>query len=158
MLFTLAVAAVFGLLGRISPMPGGTIALATFGTFLFKLAYPKAWLSKPVRKAAQLLSGSYVGAGIGIAQIIQLRFLGVPALMLLVSYTLGAILIAALLQKLRIFSRREAFLVATPASASDMALISADLGVYNANLVLLQVMRLLAVIMLFPSIFWVLAG
>ena len=38
-----------------------------------------------------------------------------------------------------------------------MALISADLGVYNVRLVLLQVMRLIAVILLFPSIFWMLA-
>ena len=44
-----------------------------------------------------------------------------------------------------------------PAGASDMALISADLGVYNVKLVLLQVMRLIAVILLFPSIFWMLA-
>ena len=66
-------------------------------------------------------------------------------------------LIATLLQRLRIFGRREAFLAATPAGASDMALISADLGVYNVKLVLLQVMRLIAVILLFPSIFWMLA-
>ena len=110
-----------------------------------------------MRKGAQLLSGAYVGAGIGLAQLLQLKHLALPVVMLLLSYSVGAVLIAALLQRLRIFGRREAFLAATPAGASDMALISADLGVYNVKLVLLQVMRLIAVILLFPSIFWMLA-
>ncbi len=157
MLITLAVAAAFGLLGKASPVPGGTMAFATLGAIAFKLAYPAAWLGRPVRKGAQLLSGAYVGAGIGMAQLVQLRFLALPAVMLLLAYSLGAVLIASLLQRLRIFDRREAYLAATPAGASDMALISADLGVYNVKLVLLQVMRLITVILLFPSIFWALA-
>ena len=156
-LLTLAVAAAFGLAGRASPVPGGTMAFATIGAIIFKLLYPKAWLGRPVRKGAQLLSGAYVGAGIGLAQLVQLKHLALPVVMLLLSYSVGAVLIAALLQRLRIFGRREAFLAATPAGASDMALISADLGVYNVKLVLLQVMRLIAVILLFPSIFWMLA-
>lgn len=156
-LLTLAVAALFGLLGRVSPVPGGTMAFATLGAIGFKLAYAKAWLGRPVRKGAQLLSGAYVGAGIGIAQLTQLRFLALPAVALLLSYSVGAILIAALLQRLGIFARREAYLAATPAGASDKALISADLGVYNVKLVLLQVMRLITVILLFPTIFWAIA-
>lgn len=157
-LLTLAVAAAFGLLGRSLSVPGGTMAFAMLGAIALKLLYPKAWLGKPVRKAAQLLSGAYVGAGIGLAQLAQLRFLAWPAVMLLLSYSLGAIAIAALLQRLHLFNRREAYLAATPAGASDMALISADLGVYNVKLVLLQVMRLIAVIMIFPTIFWALAN
>ena len=156
-LLTLAVAAAFGLAGRASPVPGGTMAFATIGAIIFKLLYPKAWLGRPVRKGAQLLSGAYVGAGIGLAQLVQLKHLALPVVMLLLSYSVGAVLIATLLQRLHIFGRREAFLAATPAGASDMALISADLGVYNVKLVLLQVMRLIAVILLFPSIFWMLA-
>ncbi len=155
-LLTLAVAAAFGLLGRASPVPGGTMAFATLGAIIFKLLYPKAWLGRPVRKAAQLLSGAYVGAGIGMEQLIQLKHLALPAVMLLLCYSAGAVLIALLLQRLRIFDRREAFLAATPAGASDMALISADLGVHNVKLILLQVMRLITVILVFPTIFWAL--
>ncbi len=43
-------------------------------------------------------------------------------------------------------------LAATPAGASDMALISADLGIHNIRLIFLQVMRLIAVITLFPAL------
>ena len=43
-------------------------------------------------------------------------------------------------------------LAATPAGASDMALISADLGISNAKLIVLQVLRLITVVLVFPSI------
>ena len=43
-------------------------------------------------------------------------------------------------------------LAATPAGASDMALISADLGIRNAKLIVLQVLRLITVVLVFPSI------
>lgn len=151
-LLTLAVAAAFGMLGRMSPVPGGTMAFATLGSIAFKLLYPKACLKKPVRKAAQCLSGAYVGAGIGMSQLIDLKYLLWPAVVLLACYTLGALLIGGLLQRQHVFSRRESYLAATPAGASDMALISADLGVYNVKLILLQVMRLVLVITLFPTV------
>jgi len=151
-LLTLLVATVFGLLGRVSPVPGGTMAFATIGSILFKLLYSKACLPGPVRKAAQCLSGAYVGAGIGITQLIELKFLAWPALVLIVCYALGAVLISTLLVKAGAFTRREALLASTPAGATDMALISADLGIHNVKLILLQVMRLITVITIFPTV------
>ena len=54
--------------------------------------------------------------------------------------------------------RAEAMLAATPAGASDMALISADLGIRNAKLIVLQVLRLITVVLVFPSILSVVVG
>ena len=49
---------------------------------------------------------------------------------------------------------REAMLTMSPAGASEMALIAADLGVENsANLTVLQICRLVGVLVLFPQIF-----
>lgn len=151
-LLTLAVSAVFGLVGKASGMPGGTMAFSTVGTIIFKLSYSKACMLRPVRRAAQWLSGGFVGAGIGLAQIVALKYLALPAVVLVACYSLACVLLGRLLQKLNYFDKRESYLAATPAGASDMALISADLGVYNVRLVLLQVMRLVAVITLFPTI------
>ena len=148
---TLAVGTVFGLLGRLSGVPGGTMAFATIGSIFFKLLYPKACLVRPVRKAAQCLSGAYVGAGIGLTQLLALRHLAGPAVVLVVAYTLAAVVIGGFLRRRGVFNRRESLLAATPAGATDMALISADLGVYNVQLILLQVMRLIVVITLFPT-------
>lgn len=151
-LLTLAVSAVFGFIGRASGVPGGTMAFSTVGTIIFKLSYPKACMLRPVRRAAQWLSGAYVGAGIGMVQVVALKYLALPAVVLVTCYSLACVLIGNMLQKLKYFDRRESYLAATPAGASDMALISADLGVYNVRLVLLQVMRLVVVITTFPTI------
>lgn len=151
-LLTLLVATGFGLLGRASGVPGGTMAFATLGSIGFKLLYPKACMVRPVRKAAQCLSGAYVGSGIGMAQLLALKHLALPAVVLVAAYTLGAVIIGALLRRHGVFNRRESLLAATPAGATDMALISADLGVYNVQLILLQVMRLIVVITLFPTV------
>lgn len=156
-LLTLLAAALFGLAGRASPVPGGTMAFATLGSILFKLLYPKACLPTAVRKTAQCMSGAYVGAGIGIAQLIELKYLALPAVVLVVAYALGAVMISSLLVRSGAFTRREALLAATPAGASDMALISADLGIHNIKLILLQVMRLIIVITIFPTFLSVLA-
>ena len=42
--------------------------------------------------------------------------------------------------------------MATPAGASDMALISADRGIRSAKKIVLKVLRLIAVVLVFPSI------
>ena len=42
--------------------------------------------------------------------------------------------------------------MATPAGAGDMARIGADRGICSAKLIVLQVLRLIAVVLVFPSI------
>lgn len=151
-LLTLAVAAFSGWLGMISPMPSGTMAGAVLGSILFKYFYPRAQTPRFIRKAAQCLSGAYVGASIGMQQIAEIPFLLLPIVILLGCYLFGAFVISKLLVKAKCFNRTEAMLAATPAGASDMALISADLGVQNVKLILLQVLRLVVVISFFPAI------
>ena len=150
---TFAVAAVCGLIGKASPMPSGTMGFATLGSIAFACAFPgKAQMPRLLRKLAQLLSGAYVGASIGAAQLKMLTTLGLPVVILIMGYTFGCFVIGFLLYKAGCFSQREGMLAATPAGASDMALISADLGVSNVKLIVLQVLRLVVVVLVFPSI------
>jgi len=152
-LLTFAVAAACGLLGKASPMPSGTMGFATLGSIAYACALPgKAQMPRLLRKLAQLLSGAYVGASIGMAQLRLLSTLGLSAVILIAGYTLSCFAIGFLLFRAGCFTRREGMLAATPAGASDMALISADLGISNAKLVILQVLRLVVVVLIFPSI------
>ena len=43
-------------------------------------------------------------------------------------------------------------LIATPAGASDMALIASDLGVDNPDVSFIQIMRMITVVTVFPHI------
>lgn len=156
--YTLLVAAACGLLGKRSGLPAGTMSFAAVGAIVFKLLYEKAAVPRAVRKTAQCLSGAYVGAGIGLAEIRAFGGLGVPILTLVAVYALGCFLISRLLYRLGLFNKTESLLASTPAGASDMALIAADLGVSNIKLILLQILRMLIVITLFPTLFSLIAG
>ncbi len=151
-LLTLTVAALCGLLGDVSPMPSGTMAFAVLGSIAFKLIYPGAQVPRPVRKVAQCLAGAYVGAGMGASELMDIPRLALPIVILLACYLLGALAISRIFEKTGCFGRTEAMLAATPAGASDMALISADLGVRSVKLILLQILRLIVVVSFFPAI------
>ena len=151
-LLTLGVATVCGLIGKASPVPAGTMGFATLGSIIFACVYPREQMPRALRKLAQVLSGAYVGASVGLEQLRRLGTLGVPVLILVASYTTACFVIGALLHRAGCFDRAESMLAATPAGASDMALISADLGISNAKLIVLQVLRLITVVLVFPSI------
>ena len=134
-------------------MPSGTMGFATLGSIVFACAFPgKAQMPRFLRKCAQLLSGAYVGACIGAEQIRTLMHLGVPVVILVTAYLIVCFGVGTLLWRTGCFDRTEGLLAATPAGASDMALISADLGVSSAKLCVLQVLRLVTVVLVFPSI------
>ena len=150
---TFAVAAVCGLIGKASPVPSGTMGFATLGSIVFACLLPgRAQMPRILRKGAQLLSGAYVGACIGAEQLLTMTRLGLPVLILVAGYTLACFILGGLMTLAGCFDRAEGMLAATPAGASDMALISADLGVQNAKLIVLQVLRLITVVLVFPSI------
>lgn len=151
-LLTLAVAAGFGIIGKMSPVPSGTMGFATIGCVLFSCLSNRAEMPPILRRAAQLLSGAYVGSSMGIQQLAVLKTLGLPVLVLVSAYILACFGTGALLYRAGCFRYKEAMLASTPAGASDMALISADLGIDNVQIIVLQVLRLLAVVLFFPSI------
>ena len=72
----------------------------------------------------------YIGSSIVLADILELRTIVVPAFILIIGYSINCFLTGKILSKHYDFTQREAMLAATPAGASDMALISSDIGVH----------------------------
>ncbi len=144
---TLLVATAGGLLGRALGM-----AFAVIASVLFKLTTDRAVLPMWAKRMAQVLSGAYIGSSISAPDLIEMRQVLVPALLILAGYAVNCFLTGLLLHRGCHFTRREGMLAATPAGASDMALISADLGVTSPNLVVMQTLRLLAVVIIFPQV------
>ncbi len=113
----------------------------------FQVVYPNR-----VRMGAQIVSGLYIGC------------LFDPALFHDWQTTIGALLVTVLILVVNayVFGRlmerfiqvplREGMLMLTPAGASDMALISADIGVHSPRLILLQLYRFIMASALFPQL------
>lgn len=149
---TLLVAAVAGVIGKKSGIPAGTLVVAMLAVLVFKLFYQKACLPTWCRRAAQILSGCVIGCRMKYEDVLELRYLLLPAVLLLVGYVVNCIVVGMLLHKKFGFSRRMAMLSVSPAGATEMALISADLGVDSPDLIVLQIGRFIGVMTIFPQL------
>ena len=139
---TFAVALAAGILGKLSGVPAGSAPPMPM------------W----VRRLAQVVSGCCIGAGITRDQIFQLRQLILPALVLIAGYILVCVGMGRAISRAFRMDLKESMLSLSPAGATEMALIAADLGVHSTNLVVLQICRLLGVTVIFPQIFALLSN
>ena len=156
-LLTLSVALACGWLGKWAGIPAGPLVFSMLGVIALKLAGIKVFLPLKVKRLAQALSGAYIGCGISQADVLEMRNLLLPAVLLLTGYLLNSIVTGQILHRLFKLPLRVSMLAATPAGASDMALISADLGVNSKELVELQIIRMVVVVSVFPQIIWLIS-
>jgi membrane AbrB-like protein len=151
-LSTMAVAAVFGILGKLSGITAGTFVFSIVAVLILKLVFDFAYIPKWLKKCAQVLSGCYLGSTIVMSDVLALRYLLVPLVIIVFGYIANCYFTGKIISKTCGFTKKEAMLITTPAGASDMALISTDLGVENTDIIILQVLRAVIVMALFPQI------
>ena len=149
---TLAISAVCGILGNMAPVSAGALIFSMASAIALKMLYPKAHLPLWFRRIAQILSGCVIGCRIKRSDVLDLKYLIVPAVLLVLGYIINCILTGVLLNKMFGMSKLEGMLSASPAGATEMALIAADLGVTSPNLIVLQLGRLIGVVALFPQV------
>jgi hypothetical protein len=152
MLLTLAVAAVFGIIGKLSGIPSASLVFSMISVIVLKLSTNKACMPRSMRKFAQLLAGCYIGSSFTLSDAAEMRFLIVPSIILLVGYFTACFVIGNILNKKYRLPLDEAMLAATPAGASDMALISAEIGIESSDVIVLQIIRMITAVSLFPQI------
>ena len=109
-------------------------------------------------RLAQVLSGAYIGSSLGMEDLLDMRVLLLPIVLLVLGYGVVSFLVGGLLHRFFGFTLREGMLIATPAGANDMALISGDLDVHSPDVVVLQIVRMVIVISLFPQLIHLLVG
>lgn len=140
------------MLGKALGIPAGTILFSTVSVLVLKLTTGKGCIPRWLKRVAQVLTGCYVGSCFGRQELLQLKYLLVPALVLIAGYALNCFLMGRLLPRLTHLTRVEAMLISTPAGASDMALISSDMGVDNPEVSFIQILRMILVVTVFPHI------
>lgn len=147
----LVFAGVCGIIGRKLGVPSGALLFAILGTLALKLCGAPLVFSKGIKRVAQVLSGAYIGCSVGLNTLYMLPSLILPAVIIVAVYMINAFITGFVISKTCGISRRESMLMVTPAGATDMALISADIGVNSPNLIVLQIIRMLTVISIFPN-------
>ncbi len=151
-LLTMVVGCIFGFLGKSLGIPAGTILFSTVSVLVFKLVWGRAFVPRWLKRVAQILTGCYIGCAFGRQELADLRYLVLPAAVLLALYLLNCFFMGWLLPRVTHLNRAEAMLIATPAGASDMALISSDVGVDSPDVCFIQILRMIIVVVFFPNI------
>jgi uncharacterized protein len=149
---TMTVAVIVGLIGKKTGIPAGALLFSLLGVLTMKIATNSAWLPKWLKRVAQILSGAYIGSSVEYADVIEIRYLAVPAIILVTGYIVLCIVLGFFIHKRFDMSLREAMLSVTPAGATDMALIASDLGIQSTDVIVLQIVRLVFVITVFPQV------
>lgn len=147
-----AAAAAGGLAGALSNIPAGALLLSLIATIAAKQLVPACVLPGWIKRMAQVLAGAYIGTGISPQDIPQMKGLLLPAVIMIASYIVACIVIAGLLSRSTTLTTSEGMLAATPAGASDMALISADIGISSPDVIILQIGRMLSAVLIFPYV------
>ncbi|NLY09212.1 MAG: membrane-spanning protein [Tissierellia bacterium] len=158
LILTLLLAITFGTIGRLSGIPAGTLVFSMAGVIGLKLSTNRAYLPKWIRRLAQVLSGTYVGSGIVYNDLLEMKYLVGPAVVLILGYGITCIFVGTFIHKKFSIPIKDSMLACTPAGASDMALIAADIGVKSADVIVIQVIRMVVVISVFPQIISIIAS
>jgi uncharacterized membrane protein AbrB (regulator of aidB expression) len=80
------------------------------------------------------------------------KVLFLPLLLVLGAYIANCFISGKILSKTCGFTRKEGMLTTTPAGASDIALNSADIGVENTDIIIIQIFRAIVAAGIFPQI------
>ena len=122
------------------------------GVLIIKLLVFPVYLPRWMKRIAQVLSGTYIGCSIGFDSLRNIHRVLLPAAIIVTAYIINALLIGRILARRFHIPFKEAMLMMSPAGASDMALISADIGVQSPTLVVVQILRLLIASSLMPQL------
>ncbi len=141
-----------GMIGTYVDIAGGTLIFAILATILAKRYFNEATLPKIAVRIAQVFAGAYIGTTISVDSLGNLRYVFFPALVMMIGYFIACVIMSKLLQKYCGFGIKESMLASIPAGASDMALISVDMGVRSPKLAIMQITRMLVVISVFTQV------
>ena len=150
---TLLVAAAGGLIAVKLKVPAGAMVGSMAFVVIFNVLTDKGFFYADLRTVLQLISGAFIGAKVGKEDIFELRKAIWPTVVLLISMVLLNLFFGAIIAGASALDVPTALFATTPGGASDMALISEELGANPGYVAIMQVFRLLIIFVFCPPIF-----
>jgi membrane AbrB-like protein len=149
---TFVVALIAGFIGRLTGFPAGAFLFSALGVLVLKLKFDFAYIPNAAKNCALLVSGCYIGSLVTMQDVLGFRFLALPILIVLLGYIANCFITGKIISRTCSYTRKEGMLTTTPAGASDIALNSSDIGVTNTDIIIIQVVRALVAVGVFPQL------
>ena len=157
-LLTFLVAGVSGFAGYALGIPAGTLVFSMTGVTLLNVLTGAAYMPNRVKLFAQVCAGSLIGSGVTRASVMGLRSVLVPALAMVVVLVAISLALAFILYRTSDLDFATALFSCAPGGAGDLALIAEEFGANTPKISVVQYMRLISVIALYPPIIQWMAG
>ncbi|MCM0650947.1 AbrB family transcriptional regulator [Clostridium swellfunianum] len=149
---TLAAALVMGLIGYRLKIPAGAMTFAMVAAGALNIFTGKGYMPLNLRRATQIFAGILIGERMTYADVLALKTVIVPALIMLIGIIAVNFLIGFLISKFGGIEIVTALLASAPGGVSDMALIAKDLGGDAPKVAVMQLSRYVCIIAFFPII------
>ena len=149
---TLLIALLCGWTGRALGVPGGAIAFSMVGCAAYNIRSGRGYMPLRLRQFVQVFAGALIGTTVGRTQVRQMLELWDAVLLAVVSFLIMGLLAAVIISRWTDMDLVTALFACAPGGLTDMALIAADLGADSTKVAGMQMLRLVSVIALYPTI------
>lgn len=133
-------------------VPSGAMIGAMIGAMALTFLGHQTPLPPKVRLVTQTLSGAIIGSGMGMKEVLGLRAIAVPAVLLVLALAAINLILGFGISRLTKLDLTTSLFAAAPGGVSDMSIIAAELGADSAKVATMQTMRLIVVVSFFPSL------
>lgn len=149
---TLVIALICGRLGKLAGIPAGAITCSMIGAASFNLLTDHAYMPLRLRQFIQIFAGALIGCTVGREQVIQMLHIWKVVLVAIVGYTLLDLAAAWIIHRHTEMDIITALFSSAPGGLTDMALIAEDMGADSIKIAGMHTLRLIGVVILYPSI------
>lgn len=149
---TILIGSVGGLLGHISSIPAGALTGAVVFVAVFNIFFFRLYIPVKISSGIQMLIGGVIGAGMTMDDVLGLKNIIIPALMVVVSLLTIGIFLGFLLNKIWKIDINTALLATSPGGITGMSLIASDLGADVSIVTSLHFVRVIAIIIIYPIV------
>lgn len=151
-LLTLFVGGIGSFIGMKLKIPVGGMVGAMVAVLIFNVITGNAHMPPEVRKITQIAAGAMLGSRIKRKDVYDLREVLLPAIILIIGMIIINFSFGFLVSRISNLDLATALFAAAPGGLSDMALIADDLGADSPKVALLQLIRVVGVISIYPPI------
>ncbi|WP_242865880.1 AbrB family transcriptional regulator [Desnuesiella massiliensis] len=149
---TTIIATIAGLIGYKLKIPAGTMTFSMVAIGILNIFTGRGYMPLNIRRMTQVFAGALIGEKMTFADLMALKGIVVPALILLIGIILVNLCIGIFISKVSDLELITSLLASAPGGVSDMALIAKDLGGDGPKVAILQLARYVCIIAFFPII------
>lgn len=149
---TAIVACTGGFLFRYLGVKSGALIGAIAAVACLSIFTKQAYMPAPVKTATQICAGAYVGALMNVNALKFLPHLLIPVLIMLLGMFVFVYFAGSMMRKVSHLDWLTSLLISTPGGVQEMSLMAQEFDCDSTKVALMHVVRIMAVIFLFPSL------